>query len=391
MLSREMEQPSEQPSEQLIKTISTGSENPAINGVIIYPCDYTKSATGTICDISDENINTVRAELNLLRVVKWRYGQQFAMYTMSPLRTADVLWTHFRNTNIESIAKYGPATYPDEVFNDELETQYKMNFEKMFIRFMRMDTAAIKDKPLSLRYSFDNGQSVDIWRIHGIKSKFHHLIQLSVKEQNDQVWTDVKRMLNVEGNLLVMMICTDELHRDKLDLFGVIKDVDYSDFTPKINASERICVHTHNHESVNTYNGIYSGDVYSNIATADEFATVLGIDVIDFDSTADELTNYWRYFRVTDVSSITKYGFPKNNKGEPVQDFDQIDNNYIIVQPVFSKFIAFDIDKPVTLIIQCKSGGIYIRRIYDYKHAFVTADMPGVPEYDGIAEASYTC
>ncbi|SIP85776.1 Hypothetical protein PACV_59 [Pacmanvirus A23] len=111
----------------------------------------------------------------------------------------------------------------------------------------------------------------------------------------------------------------------------------------------------------------------------------------DFDIThPDDLAILWRHFRTTDVLSISKYGYPIDNKGNEIKEKIILDDHlihmYYTVKEWFTQYINYDqsCDTVVVLKIMCPSGGIYISKVNDSsnqsvqskKHKFVTADLP---------------
>ncbi|QYB17425.1 hypothetical protein PV-S19_0061 [Pacmanvirus S19] len=131
-------------------------------------------------------------------------------------------------------------------------------------------------------------------------------------------------------------------------------------------------------------------------AIANEFDNLEPIEFItdnDFDIThPEDLTTLWRYFRTTDVHSISKYGYPIDNKGNEIKEKIILDDHllhmYYTVKEWFTKYINYDQCEttPIVLKIMCTSGGIYISKVINNqdaqnsqrmkKHKFVTADLP---------------
>ena len=367
-------------------------------------------------DIPEAEVTKSRAILLKMIPAKWRYSHQIAVYTRFPWQMVDIMWTRFRNTDDESVRKYGPAKKTDQPFDEAIQNYYDTWFRRMFVRFVRMDTEQMKDKPLSLRFAFDTGFIVDIWRMYGTESKYTHMIQACMIEDHPEVWDNLKKDYNLskQTGVMVISIVTAREFASNLELFGVSKDRDYDEFQAERDVYEReradananaatstttvttananppadTPVDVDSRPNVNSYLGVYSDDVYVDIAEDGEFTNIIGFDTLDIDADSYTLTNYWRYFRVTDKIALERYGFPNNNKGEPIQEFDAIDDNYSKVAPVFEKFIQFEMGTPMSLKISTRSGGIYIRRVYRYKHKFVTADLSPDPSL-AVANAVY--
>lgn len=119
----------------------------------------------------------------------------------------------------------------------------------------------------------------------------------------------------------------------------------------------------------NVYNGCV--DVIDNSEITDTIMTSLA-------TTSEVLTTVWRLFRTTDFDCLTKYGFPVDNRGIPVEipiiplEHKQV---FAIVRDWFVAFISSDDD---VLHIETPLGGIFIRKTKpnESHHKFVTADLP---------------
>jgi hypothetical protein len=66
-------------------------------------------------------------------------------------------------------------------------------------------------------------------------------------------------------------------------------------------------------------------NIYTNIAISEEIASDVSIDVNE-DLCADSATIefFWKYFRLTNSSSLQRFGPPVNNQGVPLR-IDHVD------------------------------------------------------------------
>ena len=192
-------------------------------------------------DIPEDEVNKSRAILHKMIPVKWKYSHQIALYTRFPWQMIDIMWTRFRNTDDESIRKYGPAKKVDQPFGEDAQKYYDTWFRRMFVRFVRMDTEQMKDRPLSLRFAFDTGFIVDIWRMYGTESKYTHMIQACMIEEQSDVWDALKKSynLNKQSGVMVISVNTAREFASNLELFGLSNDRDYDDFQAERDAYER--------------------------------------------------------------------------------------------------------------------------------------------------------
>lgn len=269
-------------------------------------------------------------------------------------------WVYFRKTDDESIKKYGlPALSLPELDTTEKD-YYDGFFHRIFSEFIELDIPDVRDSILVLTFVFETGVAVHYYRpregeFQTAGKYLEFASQYGEYKNKNPSMDKLREQYNTENLFMFTFVTVSPGYSATLEEHCKKKNTIH--IQAPATKTETSC----------SERGETEYNLYSDVASGDAFADYIATDVIDMAASCGEIEQAWRYFRLTNETSIKQFGKPDWHVEKTDLDLDK----------VFLRYIGFiSHTDNVSLKIMTRNGGLYIR----YSGGFVLSDLPPVQQ-----------